>query len=315
MLRGTAFLHAHPEGYFQRFLELGLRPDGRAFQDIRSAAAYQGVLKHTVGSALLAAGRTRFVAGVTAELGPPPAAVPSTGRVLVNVEFSKTCGADADAVPALATQTAAAVSQILSSPDVLDLRQLCVKEDTCAWTLLVNVLCIEYDGNSLDWVVATAAAALRDTCLPSLEWCPKAQWWRVTTGTPVSPTADIPTWAGRGVTLRAWPVCVSVGRILGQYWIADPTADEEALGSILTVWRGGPDGPVHVLRRHRRDSPGEGSDEVAALVAALVTGPLVTMQRIVDAALASAKPGAAGDELWVLSGDASDSGKEDEEAS
>lgn len=251
-----AFQRVQPELYFQRFLEHKLRPDGRQLTELRSVRLCKGVLKQAcVGSAMLAAGESRFVAGVTAAICPPHTAAPESGRIVVNVEFPKTCGLEEGCVASnvqqacLSADMSVRLSQILTHREVFDCTQLVIVPGSAVWALYVNIVCLEYDGNPLDGSLHAAVAALEDTRLPRLRWCPAEKWWRIASANdqvlePVSSknataasSSDVMRYDGHHVCFMHRPVIITIAKLFGDHLLVDPTMQEEALGECFTVWR------------------------------------------------------------------------------
>lgn len=261
----AALQRLQPEEYLRRFLEYQLRPDGRQLTELRSPSICKRVLKQAcIGSAMVSAGRSRFVAGVIAAICPPHSAAPQSGRIMVNVEFPKTSTFN-DAVSstyqaAIAADTSVRVSQILTNSEVFDSTQLVITSGSAVWVLYVNVVCLEFDGNPLDWALCAAVAALEDTRLPSVRWCTTGKWWRVCSDAEAkgllesaathSSSADLVS-VGRDVIIQHRPVCVTIAKLLDTYWVTDPSMQEEEFGESVTVWKlqGKDSAPFQMLRR------------------------------------------------------------------
>ncbi|XP_055389086.1 uncharacterized protein LOC129618344 [Condylostylus longicornis] len=302
----SVFQRIQPSEYCKRFLEFQIRPDGRHLGEVRDVRVMKNVLKESpsvIGSSIVSAGHSRFLAAVTAEIAPPVLSAPKAGKIVVNLEFPKTCGAldvNRDAgedIASLAAQTSVSLCHIFSSQEVIDLKQFCVKEGNAVWVLYVNIICLEYDGNATDWSICSAAAALEDSVLPAIVWDPKHQWWRISDDNDESDNKDeLETqktentfWESRRVVLTARPLSVTLAKLLETYWIVDPSMDETQLGELITIWRATKADPtdatsnqLHFLR------PGGSALEVQRLLHSLFEvshNGMVAMQTAIDNAV------------------------------
>lgn len=262
----TVFQRIQPSEYYRRFLEYQIRPDGRHPAGVRDVRIMKGVLKDvTVGSSIVSAGHSRFIAGVTAEIAPPHPLEPRSGKIVVNVEFPRSSGADgshnaSEDSSSIAATASVSICQIFSSPKVVDLTQFCIKEGKAVWVLYVNVICLEYDGNVIDWSLCAVAAALQDTVLPAIEWDSQQQWWRIVDNheseeQQIQKNDSESYCSSQSVRLIGRPSSVTFSRLLDKYWLVDPTQDECQLGDSLTIWRSSTQSDLHLLR-----SSGEGVD-------------------------------------------------------
>ncbi|CBZ51614.1 conserved hypothetical protein [Neospora caninum Liverpool] len=204
----------------------------------------------------------------------------AAGRIVASVEFPSICGADfsdgggpnANA-PLLISGV---VTDLLNSNSVIDTCQLCLRtegaergeidendlrddensphpssefgrteanlEQTFAWHLHVHVVCLEYDGNPLDFALLAAVAALENTVLPAISWDAKAKWWRQ-----LLPAENRPDFPGAAsaeglsvfneekVVVSNRPLSVTFSHVMNQWWVVDPSREEEKLGCGLSV--------------------------------------------------------------------------------
>ena len=84
----AAFRTVQPLEYYLKFLEQGVRPDGRALLRPRKATATGGVVSSADGSCTIKLGQTVVIAGVHCEPAVPTQAEPTLGRVIVSLEVS-----------------------------------------------------------------------------------------------------------------------------------------------------------------------------------------------------------------------------------
>lgn len=228
-----------PEEYHRRFLEQGLRPDGRAARERRRCSLQRGPVTCAHGSASVRLGRSAAVAGVRAEVAEAVQDTPARGLVTVSVELPRLCAAafrDRQRTAGVSAFLSSALSEVLGSPDVLDPLQLDIREDELCWCLHVSVVCVSYDGNAFDLCLLAALAALEDTSLPALALAGGPQ----PEGVPgrlceAAPGSQEVVSAARRVRLKARPLPVTFARLPGDAWVLDPSAAEEELGASASL--------------------------------------------------------------------------------
>lgn len=293
----TVYQRIQPSEYYRRFLEFQIRPDGRHPGAVRDVRIMKNVLQGpALGSAIISAGHSRFLIGVTAEIAPPCSSAPKSGRIVINVEFPKSCGADVsregggEESSNLAAQASISLGHIFCSPEVIDLTQFCIKEGSAVWVLYVNAICLEFDGNVIDWCLCGIAAALEDTVLPTVHWDLKQQWWQISDATSDD---DETRWDGRTVQLLARPSSVTFAKLLDTFWVVDPTLDELQLGDPLTVWRSGAHSRLHLLR------PGGAALDVQVLLHSLFEVSRAGMEAM-ESAISRAMQDFKGDSMWEV---------------
>ena len=88
----ATFRALHPGEYQKRFLAEGIRSDGRLFTGCRKVSVSSGTISSAAGSALVRAGNTAVVCGVTAMVTFPAQRSPTHGVIEANVSLSALCG-------------------------------------------------------------------------------------------------------------------------------------------------------------------------------------------------------------------------------
>lgn len=78
-----AFQRLDPESFYRRFIKNSVRPDGRGLRTVRPISIDVEVLsdKHVQGSALVALGSTKVLAGITSQIGQPGESTPLSGAI------------------------------------------------------------------------------------------------------------------------------------------------------------------------------------------------------------------------------------------
>lgn len=228
-----------PEVYYRRFLDDGVRPDGRAPHDRRAAQLQRGAIGSAHGSASVRLGLSTAVAGVRAEITESIPELPAHGQVMVSIEFPPLCSAvfrERQRALSLSTFLSNALTDILNSANVFDHLQLGIREGQVFWNLHLQVVCLNHDGNAFDLCLLAALAALEDTVLPALAEDPLP-----ISGMPVRfveaavGSAGAIVCQGRSVKLVCRPLPVTFTKLPGEHWALDPSAEEEALGPSVSL--------------------------------------------------------------------------------
>lgn len=227
------FQKFHPEEYYRRFLTGGVRPDGRSLHDRRKVQLQRRTFTSADGSASGRLGRSKFAAGVRAEVATAVPEVPAIGKIVVSVEFPALCSAsfrDNRKASSLGTTLSKSLNDVLNDPAVFDVDQLQIREQEAYWILYVDILCLNFDGNAFDLCLLTAVAALEDTVLPALTFDVAAERYQAAG----SAETDLAA-AARSLVLLVRPLPVTFAQLLSEKWVVDPSAEEEALGSVVSL--------------------------------------------------------------------------------
>lgn len=233
------FQRFHPEEYYRRFLEGGVRPDGRGPRDRRKARLKRSAFPSADGSATMRLGDSSIVVGVTALVTEALPELPARGHVEVNVDLPPMCSAifrEKGKAIARATFLTNALNDILNNASVLDPTQLSIQEGELYWVLRLDIVCLNFDGNMLDCCLLAAVAALEDTRLPALAPANVGSGDDVTTRM-VMVAAGSPgvVFNEAQVSLGSRPYSITFARLPGNLWAVDPSGDEEGLGATVSL--------------------------------------------------------------------------------
>lgn len=209
-----------PRAFHQRFLDSDLHPDGRALNQPRKRKIATRLFTTADGSSSAKIGNTHFVCGVRAEVGPKM--VEKEQRITIKTELSPVCGEafrEHRKAQLLANRLSESISEIVNSGVVFEPSQLKISEDA-AWVLIVDLQCLEYDGNGFDAGLLAVITALTDTQLPALLL--KGERYVVTSGA-VTP-----------ITLLQRPTSITFG-VVGEKVLVDPSLVDEEIGSTVSL--------------------------------------------------------------------------------
>ncbi|KZT37493.1 hypothetical protein SISSUDRAFT_1071149 [Sistotremastrum suecicum HHB10207 ss-3] len=213
----STYQRLHPRAYLEKFLEEGMRTDGRKTSDWRDVQT--GSISTAEGSALVRLGQTTVVCGVKAEIAEPALDRANHGFIVPNLDLPALCS------PKFKPGPPSEESQILSdrlndiliTSKALDPTSLCIRPGKAVWTIYLDAICINYDGNVLDAALLAMVAALRITRLPA------ASYNEETNKTTCTRQNSVP------LQLRNTPYICSFGLFDLTHLLSDPTSFEEPL--------------------------------------------------------------------------------------
>ncbi|KAF5391036.1 hypothetical protein D9757_003953 [Collybiopsis confluens] len=227
----AVFQRLHPRIYLERFLDEGVRPDGRSLDDQegwRNVEVNVGSISTASGSALVRLGNTTVVCGVKAEICEPEldSLIPLLSPV-PNIDLPALCSPKFK--PGPPTEEAQVLSerlnQVLIGNALIPLSSLCISSGKAVWVLYVDATVINYDGNIFDAALITMICALKNVSLPHAEYDPELDRTICT-----RPGSDSSRPAKKLAMEQAMlPMAFSFGVFAGSHLLPDPTAFEEPL--------------------------------------------------------------------------------------
>lgn len=209
---------AQPFHYYMKFLKEDCRPDARKLSDIRHMKIDTGALTNTNGSALVRFGSTVVLCGIKARLCRPRDDRPDRGFIVPNVDLPPLCSSIFK--PGSPSEQAHAMTQLMF--DVLNESQciresdLCIQPGKLVWSLNIDLVCLNYDGNVQDVCCAAMISALKNTSLYECSWDEETERPVVSYPVKTSP-----------LKLYNEPVCTTMFVIDDSVLICDPNREEE----------------------------------------------------------------------------------------
>lgn len=203
-------------------LKKGIRYDGRKLDEFRNVEIETDVSKSAEGSAIVKLGDTIVMAGVKIEMVTPYDDSPDEGTLMVNAEFAPMADPDFESGPPSinSIELARVIDRGIRESETIDVKKLCVKEGEKVWSVGVDLITINNDGNLLDCAGLAAMAAIKNARLPEIDSDGKVDYKH---------KSDNP------LPIEKEPVSVTV-HVIGDSIIVDPTKDEEeASDARLTV--------------------------------------------------------------------------------
>lgn len=202
----------------------GERMDGRAIDEMRNVDIQTGVIKNAGGSALVALGNTKVLAGIKLGLGNPFPDRPNEGALSTGAELSPLASSEFEAGPPSpeAVEVARVTDRIIRESETLDLKKLCITPGERVWSVFMDIYTLDMDGNLFDASSLACMAALLTTTMPKLE-VEKEDKYKVIYEEQAGP-----------LPLTCRPVGVTHAK-LGNTIVVDPTdLEEKIMGSRMT---------------------------------------------------------------------------------
>jgi exosome complex RNA-binding protein Rrp42 (RNase PH superfamily) len=222
------FRQIEPLSYVSKFLENGVRPDGRT-EICRSLVEVRkhGVIDSALGSASVRIGNTSVIASVNGGIFVTPQGIVHSsgnhGKLNVACDYSLCLLGDRRQAQVIASQISQPIETVLNNEAVFDVKnQLVVdllemadvtgKDDKPkpVWDLTVNILVVRDDGSVLDCALMAAVAAIANARLPFIN--------------PV--TMLVEGIESRQLTISNIPLAFTFVYFKNE-WLIDPTKEEE----------------------------------------------------------------------------------------
>ena len=221
-LQADAFKKLYPREFFSRFIEDGIRPDGRPIGRCRPSTIGLDVVSTADSSALVKIGSTTALAGVKLEVMPPKEDLPNLGQLVIQVEM--TALASSGHRPGRFSEEAASIQECISScleaSSAIHLEDLCIDPGRAAWCIYLDIYILDAAGALLDTALLAAIACLANMRLPPVT---------------VNEQGNVVSMADKDVIkpqhklqLHCIPLSVTCGTFNGKL-LVDPTYEEEAL--------------------------------------------------------------------------------------
>lgn len=206
------------------FLDQKKRSDGRSFNEFRPIDVTAKPVDSADGSFSLRLGNTCVLTGVKGKIEEPNPSDPAKGMIEVtcklppnalhDFKWSRDSSADQEIV------LSSRLKDILTSSGCLDLSQLVIQEEKHVWSLEVEVIVLDFDGNIFDSCLACIIGCLAFTSLPKVEVGQE-------TDNPVDQfifkEERIP------LKLKSFPFSTTIAIFEGGILLVDPTVEEESL--------------------------------------------------------------------------------------
>ena len=202
---------ASRKDHLVRALKNNVRYDGRKPDEFRPVEVRKGISASAEGSAQVTIGKTVIMAGVKMAVETPYPDTQDRGNLMVNAELLPLSSPNFDQGPPgiMAIEVARVVDRGIRESRTIDQKKLCITVGEKVWSVMIDLVTINDDGNLIDAGALAALAALQDTKFPKYE-------------------DGVINYEEHGdaLTLEHSPVTVTVFKI-GDTLVVDPIREEE----------------------------------------------------------------------------------------
>tara|TARA_Y100000310_G_C20577354_1_gene761113 strand:+ start:493 stop:1311 length:819 start_codon:yes stop_codon:yes gene_type:complete len=149
-------------------LKEGKRNDGRELLAYRELEVETGISINAEGSARVKLGKTEVIVGVKMATQEPYPDHDDEGTLMTGMEFSPMAGSRYESGPPKinSIETARVVDRGIRESNFIDFKKLCIEKGKKAWSISVDMYCINDDGDALDACALGALIALKTAKLP-----------------------------------------------------------------------------------------------------------------------------------------------------
>ena len=204
-------LKLHMEDFFKK----SIRFDGRKFDAYRDITIEKNISQSAEGSARVKIGETDIMVGVKLELGTPYPDSPDKGTMMVGAELLPMSNPEFESGPPSidAVELSRVIDRGIRESEVIDFKKLCVEEGEKVWTVIIDIMTVNVDGNLFDAAGLGAMIALKTARFPSIE-NNKVDYKHITDDPLPLSEKD--------------PISITIYKI-GDTCLVDPTAEEEKI--------------------------------------------------------------------------------------
>lgn len=208
--------------HLMKNLESDVRYDLRKREDFREIKVELGVISKAEGSCRVTIGDTVVIAGTKLAIEKPYPDRPDAGSFAVNTELLPLSSPDFESGPPSidAIEISRVVDRTLREGEAVDFKKLLITRGEKAWTIYIDVVSINHDGNLLDASCLAALGALLDTKFPNVD---------------KDGVIDYKQPGTKRLEVESLPVLVTVCK-LGDWLFVDPLkAEEDFLDARLSI--------------------------------------------------------------------------------
>jgi exosome complex component RRP42 len=198
-----------------QLLKDGVRFDKRKLFEERDIEIESGISINAEGSARVKIGKTEVIVGVKMDVQEPYPDHDDEGTMITSMEFSAVSGDRYESGPPQmdSIEVARVVDRGLRESGFIDWKKLCIKPGEKVWSILIDIYCINDDGNVYDASAIGAVVALSLATFPVYDEEKERVKFGEFTDKPLPLTDCVP------LTFTFYKI--------GDYLILDPTREEE----------------------------------------------------------------------------------------
>jgi exosome complex component RRP42 len=205
-----------------KYLNKGTRYDGRKPADYRDVTVEYGITKSAEGSARVKIGGTEVIAGVKMSVEKPYPDTPNKGNLMVSAELRPMANPRFEAGPPsdFSIELSRVTDRCIRESEALNVETLCITEGEAVWSVIIDIVPLNDEGNLFDAAALAAIAAIKDAKYPGITEDGKA---------------DYDNRTDKPVQLAHIPLSSTIYKI-GKHLVVDPLeAEQDAADARLTV--------------------------------------------------------------------------------
>ena len=163
-------MNAELKKHIINLLKQDTRLDGRKANEYRNVKVEYGSSVNAEGSARVQIGGTVVLAGVKLAIEKPYPDTADKGLLAVNTELAPMSNPEFETGPPGidAIEYARVIDRGIRESGIIDMKKLCIEEGEKAWSVLIDIVPINDEGNLFDAFALAALAALKDTTFPKV---------------------------------------------------------------------------------------------------------------------------------------------------
>lgn len=230
----------------KEYLKEGKRFDGRKLEEFRDISIETDVSEKAEGSARVKIGKTEVIVGVKMDVAEPYPDSKDKGNLMVTAELLPLSSDRFESGPPRfpAVELGRLTDRTIRESKFIKLEKLCIKEGEKVWTVFIDIYSLNDDGNLIDAAEIGAIAALKNAKIPKYD---------EETGRPV-----YGEYSGEKLPVQDEPPIAITAHRIGDFWIVDPTQEEEDLSEARITIGASAEG---VIGSMQKGEPGEVSVE------------------------------------------------------
>lgn len=198
-----------------QLLKEGKRLCGRKPYEYRDIQIETGISINAEGSARVKVGKTEVIVGVKMDVQEPYPDHENEGTMITSMEFSPISAERYESGPPgiNSIEVARVVDRAIRESGFIDWKKLCIKKGEKVWSVLIDIYCMNDDGNVIDASAIGAIVALKAAKFPVYdEETEKVKFGEFT-------DKSLPLTENLPFTMTFYKI--------GDYLILDPTREEE----------------------------------------------------------------------------------------
>ncbi len=209
------------KNYIIKYLKEGRRFDGRKIDEFREVEIEYDISKSAEGSARVKIGGTEVLAGVKMAIESPYPDTPDQGNLMVGAELLPLSNPEFESGPPSidSIELSRVVDRGIREAKAIDTKKLVIEKGEKVWSIMIDIVPINDEGNLFDAAGLAAIAALKTTKFPEYK----------------DDKIDYKKKTNKNLPLNKVPIPITILKI-GEYFIVDPSIEEQKnIDARLTV--------------------------------------------------------------------------------